>query len=273
MSSIRLLHNYWDEPADNLDSFKLSLVTRALKIGMRHSEHQRLPVDPSLLRKLCTLCDEEHSSAGRMLKCAVLFAFYGFLRQSNLAPRRASQFDYTRHTCRGDILISKENGISILVKWSKNRQTLSDKIVIPLPTISDSAVDPYIAYMDMVKDTPTTSANQPLLLLPSKGPARVVTIDDLRRGFAGLLAAAGLDVRLYSLHSLRRGGATTAYTAGANPRDVQLHGGWKSQAFWGYIAAPQEHSAVAGALQRAASATTRPHSAIGSAATSSQSRG
>jgi hypothetical protein len=83
ISSIRLLHNYWDEPGDNLDSFKLSPVTRALKIGMRHSKHQRLPIEPPLLKKLCRSCDKARSPAGRMLKCAVLFAFYGFLRQLN----------------------------------------------------------------------------------------------------------------------------------------------------------------------------------------------
>jgi len=263
LSSVKLLHDYWDEPAGNLGSFQLSLVKRGLKMNMRHAERQRLPIDPPLLKKLCRACDQARSPAGRMLKCAILLAFYGFLRQSNLAPAKGSKFDHTRHTCRGDIIVDKNNAISILIKWQKNRQTLNEKLVTPLPKISDPVMDPYRAYVDMLKDVPTASDNDPLLLLPSKRTPEVVSIDTLRRGFNDLLTASGLDSRLYSLHSLRRGGASTAYATGAPPRDVQLHGGWKSQAFWGYIATPRESSAVAHALARAASNTAASCSSKG----------
>ena len=258
MAAVRLLHKYLDLLPENMDSFQLSLILRAIKINKRHCEHQKPPIDPPLLKRLCQLCDRIKSPSSRMLKCALVFAFYGFLRQSNLAPRRSHDFDPTRHTCRGDIIITHNTSISILIKWSKNRQSMEDNMIVSLPSMPGDSLDPVTAYRNMLKDVPTASANDPLLQLPSNGSSQTVTVNTLRRGLAKLLAACNINPHLYSLHSLRRGGASAAYTAGADPHHIMQHGGWKSQAFWGYISSHRPGAAVKAALDRATRPTHAP---------------
>lgn len=105
VSGVRLLHKYLGAPDANLYSFELDLMLRSLDITLRHTPKQRLPITWKILRQLCQVCDGL-DTIGCVLKCALLFGFFGLLRQSNLAPRSPSLFDPTRHTCRGDLVFS-----------------------------------------------------------------------------------------------------------------------------------------------------------------------
>ena len=79
-------------------------MLRALPLTMRHTPLQRLPIDPRLLAAICRVCDNL-SAMGIVLKLAFLVAFFGFLRQSNLAPPSPRTFDPSRHTTRGDVTV------------------------------------------------------------------------------------------------------------------------------------------------------------------------
>ena len=78
-----MLHKLLFLPCAVIKSFDLQLIQRALDTSMEHVPNQRLPVDQHMLRKLCHVCDL-CGPIGRVLKVAFLFAYSGFLRQSNL---------------------------------------------------------------------------------------------------------------------------------------------------------------------------------------------
>ena len=204
---------------------------------MRHVPLQRRPITPRMLHDLCAACDRAATPLTASIKVAILFGFCGFLRQSNLAPRTASGFDPTRHTCRGDVLLQPP-GLVIVLKWSKTMQAAGPASLLPIPTVKIQAIDPVQAYRDMLSLVPTNNPNDPLLLLPTATHNRIpITVSILRQAFHELLVIIGVDPALYSLHSLRRGGATAAFHKGASLMDIQRHGTWTSQAFMHYITA------------------------------------
>lgn len=247
ISGVRLLHKYISAPCKALDSFELTLTMRAIKLTVRHVPRRKLPITPLSLRKLCIACDSMDSTLGKILKVAVLFGYFGMLRQSNLAPRTPSKFDPTRHTCRGDIL-HKAPGLIMIVKWAKCAQSMDNVNLLPIPQVhACPTMDPCRAYAAMTQAVPAKSNNAPLLMLPN---GRAMSVAYLRRCFTQLLLVAGLNPRYYSLHSLRRGAATAAYQAGLNFLEICRHGGaWRSNAFMDYIVmASASQSRVANAL-------------------------
>lgn len=223
-------------------------MLRSLPLTMRHIPLQRQPLDPSTLLAICRVCDEL-GSKGTIYKCAFLLAFYGFLRQSNLAPN-SSVFDVTRHTSRDDVYFLPP-GLIVYLKWTKSRQAPGPAAAVPLPAIPGHPLDPVRAYRNMLACAPTPRRQAPLLFYPS---GRLVTTRHLQTALRAILTALGFPAQLYSLHSLRRGGATTSVRAGADYLDVKRHGTWRSDSFWDYIASHvPESSPVAAALSEAIS--------------------
>ena len=209
-------------------------MARAVDHTMLAPPRPRRPVSVELLHLLV------HATLpwgvwGLVVKCAVLIAFFGFLRQSNLAPRAASHFDPARHTRRRDIICTPK-GAFIKLRWSKTLQVAQQPVYIPLPSIPSSHLCPVAAFRAMVARVPTLSSNSPLLLLPSSpGQTQVVTIPMLAQAFNSIIKALGLPPHTYSLHSLRRGGATLAFEAGVPVDCIKGHGTWSSQSVYTYI--------------------------------------
>lgn len=251
ISGVNTLHKYIGAPCDALHSFELDLMLRALDLSMYHIPNKRLPVNRDMLHKICHACNYI-KPLGATLKVAFLFGYYGFLRQSNLAPHEANSLDSARHTCRGDILLQPP-GIVVILKWTKTIQRGENVPLIPIPRIPGSLICPYQAYMDMLRVSPTRHSNDPLLAMPGKHgkPPTPLTCSHLRRAFCAIVSALGYPPRSYSLHSLRAGGATDAYNAGVDYLHVKRHGTWTSDSFWSYIANNAvEHSPVANALSQ-----------------------
>lgn len=256
LSGVRLMHKLLGLEATNLCSFELDLILRALDITMEHRPNRRLPMTEAILSRLCEACDCL-GSLGLTLKFAFLFGFFGFVRQSNMAPASARAFDRKRHTCRGDILVNPP-GLVVILKWSKTLQTHHQTHLIPLPAVPGHPLCPVTAFQAMVADIPTTSPNDPLLQTrTSSGGLEPLTTHSLGQSFQALMDCLGLPAAAYSLHSLRRGGATSAFRAGVDFIHVKRHGTWSSDAFWDYIVSENvEHSPVARALAlRAANST------------------
>ena len=84
ISGIRLLHKLTHVECPNLYSFEVHLHLRALPLTMNRFPKQKLPITLDLLLKLCQL-STPLGDIGKVLKCAFLFAFFGYLRQSNIA--------------------------------------------------------------------------------------------------------------------------------------------------------------------------------------------
>ena len=157
------MYKYMDVHPAALFSFELTLLLRSMDINMRHIPNQRLPINVTMLNNMVIACDSLNA-IGKVLKCATLLGFYGFLRQSNLAPNSATTFDPTRHTCRGDVIIHPP-GLVVILKWTKTSQTSCNHHLVPIPEIKGHALCPVNTYHDMVTTIPA-SPNQPLLLIP-----------------------------------------------------------------------------------------------------------
>ena len=186
------------------------------------------------------------------IKVGILFGFFGFLRVSNLAPLKVSDWDPTRHTTWEDIHAS-DKGILFKIKWSKTRQHSSDSAVIPLPALGDSPLCPLrawwlyqaaLASCDL--QTPT-----PLLVSTSGSPGAPLTISKFRASFHQAMSLAGLSNRGYTPHSLRRGGASFSHQAGVLIPHIKTHGTWRSDAINAYLLSqPKFDTPVAKAFTR-----------------------
>ena len=66
--------------------------------------------------------------------------FFAMLRQLNLARPTASQFDPTRHICRGDIVMAPPD-LQILVRLTKTHQSVSRAPVLPIPEVPGHPMD------------------------------------------------------------------------------------------------------------------------------------
>ena len=245
ISGLRTWHTRIAGPPASLDSAHVRDMLRALDRTLTHVPRPKLPLTQDLLLPLFNACPSLGPLAPAM-RVALLFGYYGFLRQSNLAPRSPHAFTPRRDTCRGDALLAPP-GVLLILRWTKTLQRGDTAHVVPLPARPGHPLCPEAAYKDLLTSTPTLSPNHPLLQIPAPPSApltrRCVSLPQLTSGLRTLLQATGLAADAYSLHSLRAGGATDAHRAGASALDIQRHGAWASSAYQGYLAAPQPAAA------------------------------
>lgn len=252
LSGVNFMHKSLGRECKAMEAFPLVCLLRAVDVAMRRPTHQKLPITPKLLARLVDLT-QYLGAAGPPMKVALLFAFFGMLRVSNIAPAAPTSVDPSRDTCRGDVLI-KPPGLVVVLKWSKCLQTLGATPLIPLPALPGHSMDPLQAYKDLLAASPTTHPTQPLLTYTLNGYKHVLTSPLLNRLLSDMLGSLGFNEQDYSFHSLRRGGASTAYHGGVHIAEVKRHGVWASEAFWQYITAPVvAASPVAQALAHAVS--------------------
>lgn len=184
---------------------------------------------------------------GVILRVVFTWGFFGFLRQSNLAPSTIKSFNKKQNTTRGCVKLA-EPGLVVSLPWSKNNQEGGQPQVVPLPALpQDPTICPVTAYKLLLKISPSHKRSQPLLSLPH---IPVVTISNVTSWFHIVISSLKWQKLGLTLHGLRKGGATAAIQAGASYPAVRLHGFWHSDAIWAYImhSAPQ-HSEVARQFQ------------------------
>ena len=258
LSAVTLLHKHLGIPCLAAQSFQVTLMCRAIFSTMRHQPQPKSPVSIPVLLQLCQVCTT-WGLWGVILKCAILFAFFGFFRQSNLAPKHSSQFHPSRNTTRGDVHLS-QSGLSVSLKWTKTLQSSVVPVRIPLPAIPGSPLCPLQAYQLMVSRVPTPSPTAPLLLMPSKtGKLSIVSLRQLSHAFNQLVSQLRPLPTNLSLHSLRRGGATLAYQAGVPLEVIKAHGTWASDSVWSYIQPSPHSSSLPQVLSRLVQSYSHPN--------------
>ncbi len=250
MSGVTLYHKYLGTDCENMHSFEIKLMLRALTLTMRSMPNRRRPVTPDILRNLLALCPAM-GPMGIVMKACLLLGFYGFLRQSNLAPYSQSQFDPSRNTCRADVILAPP-GLVVLIKWCKTHQSGQNVALVPIPQHHVGALCPVQAFKELCLMCPA-GPNSPLLLLPGKRSYVTVTTYMLSVTFSNMISQLGLSPTEYTLHSLRRGGASASFTAGAKAAEVQRHGLWSSESFWQYIVTPLDKAIIPKVLLEATS--------------------
>jgi hypothetical protein len=212
-----------------MQSHQVITMLRAVDHTLRSPIMPRVPVSLPILYSLVQLC-QQLGTWGIVLKCAILFCFFGFLRQSNVAPRSLVSFDPTRDTLRTDVVV-KHNGLLLNLKWTKTLQGAHRPITIHLPRIQGSVLCPTQAFVQMVSTQPAATVTTPLLMYQS----RVVTTRLLAREFQRLIRLLGLPPSTYTLHSLRKGGATLCHSLGLPLDQIKAHGTWSSDAVYTYL--------------------------------------
>ena len=221
----------------SLSSYTVGLTLRSLKIAYDVPPNRKKAITLEQLRKLADYC-QLRGLLGFTLKLAILVAFFGLLRLSNLVPPTVAKFDPTRHSTHADLKL-EEPGLQFAQRWAKNRQTqLPQQEVprIPIPQLEDDPLDPVQAMIDLYNLTATTSPNDPMLLVPTAaGGYYVLDQRRFREEFHRALIACDLDSHLYTPHSFRRGGATLLHQTGATMDDIKRQGLWRSEAVKKYI--------------------------------------
>ena len=83
---------------------KIQLFIKALKINKPFAPVIPTIITEDMLRKICAEC--EYLQNPVVFKALYSFAFFSFLRMSNLLPHCSVAFDITRQLCRGDVFFS-----------------------------------------------------------------------------------------------------------------------------------------------------------------------
>jgi integrase len=239
LSAVTLYHKQKDISCEALSTFKVQCMIRSLDRTMHHVPNQKEPISLTMLHQLSQLT-LHYGVWGEVLRCAFLFMFFAFLRQSNIAPRSRADYDPTRHTRRSDVTFTP-SGLILDIKWTKTIQKRGHPVRIPLPRIPGSILCPTRAFRTMQLHVPATRTNTPLLVMKNtEGHVVMVTTHNLQQGLCKLVTALGLPPSTYTLHSFRRGGATLAFGAGIPLDLIKGHGTWDSNAVWEYIRTPSD---------------------------------
>ena len=207
----------------------VSSTLKGLKARLSRPVRQKLPFTVNHLLKFhdsLNLSIVKHLSAW----CAMLIAFFGCFRLSNLVPSSFSNFDPLKHLRRDDIRF-EDNFVLVFYKWSKTNQNASKVAWIPLCSVSDVRFN--------------VKLNLEKLFSACKAPknSALFTYDKnvfhTRHSLVNMLdmcvSAASLSTADYSWHSFRRGSAVFAFELGLADSAVQLLGDWSSSAFKNYL--------------------------------------
>jgi hypothetical protein len=239
LSAVSLLHRQLGLDCLSMQSHQVTTMLRSVDQTLRLPIASTLPITVPMLHQLVSCC-QQLGTWGRVFKCALLFCFFGFLRQSNVAPRSLNQFDVTRDAIRSDVRVHSQ-GLRLLLKWTKTHQTSQRPIYICLPRIPGSSLCPTRAFLLMCSTFPTTSHSMPLLVFGSKGsPPTVVTTRMLAKQLKLLIVQLGLPPSQFTLHSLRKGGATFCHSLGIPLEQIKAHGTWSTDTVWTYINPDQQ---------------------------------
>lgn len=228
VNGVRVRHLLGGKSVEPFKSFDLAITFRGISRTKLHSVKQAAPVTVPLLFAMSALVDRSNAE-DVVVWAAILIAFFGMLRKSNLVPDSAGSFDDKKQLCRNDVSFSKE-GIVLDIKWSKTLQFAQKILPVPILAVPGSLVCPVKAYRNMCKLV-RGSGEQPAFMLPNKQP---LTYRVFQFRFRQWVHGAGWDAQLFSTHSLRRGGATLAFNAKVPGEMIKLQGDWASDAYLQY---------------------------------------
>ena len=161
LSGIKFWHRRIAGEPTALDAPEVRHMLRALDITLRHTPAPKHPITQDILQELVHV-SPDLNALGPAFKVAILFGYYGFLRQSNLAPRTPATFNPQRDICRGDVL-ENAPGLIVILRWSKTLQRGEKAHLVPLPHRPGHPLCPTQAYQDLLRITPTESPNHPIL--------------------------------------------------------------------------------------------------------------
>ena len=218
-----------------LESFEVRLTLKGIARLAKHTPNRAPPITPELLVKIISVCSLEDPREVTFLS-AFLFTFFLFARVSNIVPASASQFDKSKHLCRGDIFTA-EGGLLVLFKWTKTIQYNERRLLLPLVPIKGSHLCPVAMFQRMCVLVPAPSHAPAFIFdFSRKGGYLSVSKNQFVSFLRSKLSLAGVThPSLYRGHSFRRGAASFAFHCGVPGELIQVFGDWSSDAYKSYL--------------------------------------
>ena len=190
---------------------------------MRMPPLRCLPILPLLLHDVCSITSSLES-LGPALQVCLTFRLFPMLRQSNLTPPSASQFDPTRHTCRGDIFMAPP-GLQILVSGRRPTSRLIEHQCSPSQKCRDThRPDRHLLFPPHLFTYHLSGSASPHLLA-SEALHHSHSLHPVLSPVC-VLHALGFNASLFSLLSLCRGWARAVYRQGLDQIDIKRQRLW-----------------------------------------------
>ena len=104
LAALRAMYITYSISTKPLRDEKIQLFIKALKINKTFTPINPTIITEDMLGKILLECEKLQSPV--IFKALYSFAFFRFLRMSNLLPHSAVTFDITRQLCRGDVFFS-----------------------------------------------------------------------------------------------------------------------------------------------------------------------
>ena len=230
LSSLRWFSSIIDlQSVKVFEAVLVSVSLKGLKAQLSRPPRQKLPVS---LEHLCKFYNYLDLSNLKHLSCwcAMLIAFFGCFRLSNLVPSSKSKFDELKHLKRDDVRFENELML-IYYKWSKTNQHCSKVSWVPICPVADSRFNVKF-YFQLLFSSVKAADNAPLFSFDKK---EFHSRHSLVRLLDKCIFNADLSLSDYSWHSFRRGAAVFAFELGLADSAVQLLGDWSSSAFKIYL--------------------------------------
>ena len=230
LGSLKYFTALLDPPS--VEVFENVLVKSSLKgtqAQLSRPVRQKLPISIEHLLKFHNKLDfsnEKHLAGW----CAMLLAFFGCFRLSNLVPISFSKFDPLKHLKRDDIRFESDM-VLIYYKWSKTNQNCSKVSWIPICPAADARFNLKFHFESLFNAVKAPASAPLFTYQKGKFHSRNSLVSFLEKS----LSAAGLSSSDYSWHSFRRGAAVFAFELGLADSAVQLLGDWSSSAFKNYL--------------------------------------
>ena len=147
----------FDPPSAKVfDAVLVSVSLKGLRAQLSRPVRQKLPFTVSHLCKFYNCLD---LSKPKYLACwcAMLFAFFGCFRLSNLVPTSKNLYDSLKHLNRDDVKFEK-GVVLIYYKWSKTNQNCNKVSWVPICPVNDKRFN-IIVYLNKLFSIVKVPAN------------------------------------------------------------------------------------------------------------------
>ena len=230
VGSVKYFASLLDPPSVKIfDAVVVVDSLKGLKAQLSRPVRQKLPFTVNHLGSFYVILNL-HDTKILSCWCAMLLAFFGCFRLSNLVPPSRGKFDPLKHLKRDDIRF--EGGLTLVYyKWSKTNQNANRVSWVPIGTVSDPRFN-VMTHLQTLFSAVKAPSNAPLFTFKKND-------HNSRYSLVKLLESCVIEARLspadYSWHSFRRGAAVFAFELGLADSAVQLLGDWSSSAFKNYL--------------------------------------
>ena len=239
---IHIAHGFPDLKFDNMP--RLRQVLQGIKVvaGLKgHSKRVRLPITPSILRKVKQIwIDREDNFDRVMLWAAATTNFFTFCRSGEITISGEKTYDPHSDLSYGDISVDNSEDpsiVSLLIKHSKTDQAREGVKVYMGKT--DDDICPVKALLHYLRLRGPRSG--PLFTWKDGSPLQK---PQFNKAVRTALTQAKLPADKFAGHSFRIGAATTAASAGLEDSTIQTLGRWKSSSYLLYVRLEPRHLAA-----------------------------